>query len=113
LIEIIRDPLGIESSEFDIIQKKMGNIDMSATHVRGPGGDQGPAFIQIPFGTYQPDDDEPPQGFAHFASACVYATPRAYCQVLQAVSSSREEWHCHSWPLVLTRKSIIPTVLEA
>lgn len=65
----------------------MQGADISGVHVRGPGGDQGPEFINIPFGIYQSEDDEPPQGKAHFASACVYATPLAYCKVLQAVSN--------------------------
>jgi methyl acetate hydrolase len=95
--DLITTPLGISTSEFDILISKMGQADISGVHVRGPGGDQGPDFINIPFGIYQPEDDEPPAGKAHFASACVYASPRAYGKFLQAVSGISEEvsvMHC-------------------
>ena len=85
--ELIITPLAISPAEFDIIVKKMGAADVAGVHVRGPGGDQGPDFINIPFGIFQPDDDEPAKGKAHFASACVYASIRAYATLLQAVGA--------------------------
>lgn len=87
-MELVTKPLSIDNSECDILLSKMGNIDLSGTVVRGPGGDQGPEFITIPFGIYQPEDDEPPQGHTHFASACVFASMPAYSKVLQAVSGT-------------------------
>jgi hypothetical protein len=84
--ELIVEPLGISSQECDIIMQKMGQADFSGVHVRGPGGDQGPAFVHIPFGIWQPEDDDPGAGKAHFASACIFASPREYAKVLRAVS---------------------------
>ncbi|UZJ50783.1 hypothetical protein CBS101457_000103 [Exobasidium rhododendri] len=83
-LDMITRPLNIPNTECDMRIKDMAGADFAGMHVRGPGGSDGPDFIQIPFGVYQPEDDDPPPGKAYFASAGVYSSVRAYCKVLQA-----------------------------
>lgn len=86
--ELILTPLGLTESEMAIQNSKIieSGKDISGFHVRGPGGDQGPDFINIPLPVYQCATDDPPEGQAHFASAAIYTTVPTYSNFLRAVS---------------------------
>lgn len=86
LRELILAPIGATEDEMTIQNSKIKGKEISGFHVRGPGGDQGPEYINIPFGIYQSESDDPPEGQAHFASAALYTTVPLYASFLRAVS---------------------------
>jgi CubicO group peptidase (beta-lactamase class C family) len=90
-------PLALPKDQTDIMTKHLfkdpsdPDANRAAFYVRLPpsseGGNAAPAFMHIPLPVYEPPTDDPPAGFAHFASACVHASLPVYARILQAALS--------------------------